>query len=163
MTIHPAFDALKLVVSAGLHHASPGDNDDSIHMPHGCQPMRDDERGPSPHQNFERFLNEPLALRIERAGGFIQDEDDGILQDGPGNGDALTLAAGELDAAVADQGGVAFRERYDEVVRVGLARGLFDLLRRRVRFSVGDVLRDAAAKQQHFLRHHGHLAAKFRR
>ncbi len=46
-------------------------------------------------------------------------------------------------------------------MRVGAARGGFDFRLGRARFSVGDVLRDRAAEEQHFLRHERHLAAQF--
>ena len=55
----------------------------------------------------ERLLDRRLDLRIERRGGLVEDQDRRVLQDHPGDGDPLALAAGELDAALADVGVVA--------------------------------------------------------
>ncbi len=68
--------------------------------------------------------------------------------------DPLALAARQLDAALADQGRVSVRQRHDEVVRLRASRGLADLLIRRIRLSVRDVLADGAMKEHRLLRHH---------
>ena len=70
------------------------------------------------------------------------------------------MAAGELDAAVADEGGVAFRERADKVVGVGEPRRLSDCGGFGAWPAVGDVLRDGAAEEQHVLRHDRELPAQ---
>ena len=44
---------------------------------------------------------------------------------------------------------------------VGAARGGFDFRLGGARLSVGDILRDRAAEEEHFLRHERHLAAQF--
>src|SRR6478752_6338285 len=41
------------------------------------------------------------ALVVEGARGFVDQEDGGVVHQGPGEGDALTLAAGELVGAAA--------------------------------------------------------------
>src|ERR1017187_7547816 len=93
-SVNPIFHGLQFLVGAGFYDPSAGDDDDSIHMPHGGESVRDDERSAPAHERFQRFLNQALALRIQRAGGFIQNEDGGILQNRTRDGDALTLAAG---------------------------------------------------------------------
>ena len=75
------------------------------------------------HEAVELLLDRRLDLRIERAGRLVEDEDRRVLEDQPGDGDALALAAGELDAALADVGVVAgaaaaVLEAEDEVVRL---------------------------------------------
>ena len=71
-------------------------------------------------------------MRVERAGGLIQDQDARVFQDDPGDGDALLLAAGELVAPLADDGVVALGQSSDAVVDGRRARGRFDLLIGRV-------------------------------
>jgi len=66
-------------------------------------------------------LDELLAFGVEVAGGFVEDEDLRLGEDGAGDGEALLLAAGELD---------------DELVGVGAA-GVFEA-------AVGDVVADGA-------------------
>lgn len=53
---------------------------------------------------FSSFFNEAhlLALRVQGRSGLIQEEDLGVSDDGPGDGDALLLAAGQLGALGAD-------------------------------------------------------------
>ena len=69
--------------------------------------MGDGDHGLALHQGRERLLDRRLDLRIERRGRLVEDQDRRVLQDHPGDGDALALAAGELDAAFADMGVVA--------------------------------------------------------
>ena len=56
---------------------------------------------------LQRVLDQPLALGVQVAGGLVQDQYGRVLQDGPRDGHPLALAAGELDAALPDQGVVA--------------------------------------------------------
>ena len=130
-------------------------------MPYGGKAVSDDKRSAAFHQRFQRFLNQAFALRIQRTGGFIQDEDGRIFQNRARNGDALALAAGEFDAALAHQRGVTFGEGLDKVVRVCLAGGLFYFFLAGAWLAVSDVVRNAPAEEQHLLGDHGHLAAKF--
>lgn len=46
------------------------------------------------------FMNEAhlLALRVQGRSGLIEEEDLGVSDDGPGDGDALLLSAGQLGA-----------------------------------------------------------------
>ena len=64
--------------------------------------MRDDDRGAPGHQIVEADLHQPLVLRVERAGRFVEQQQRRVAQDGARNRDALALAAGERDAALAD-------------------------------------------------------------
>src|SRR5690606_24363209 len=86
-------------------------------------------------------------------------QDRRVLQQHAGNGDALALAAGELDAALADLGVVAAAalgvdQFHDEVVRIGLARGLDHLFLGRVGPAVHDVLAYRAVQQRGVLGDH---------
>jgi hypothetical protein len=74
------------------------------------------------HQPVERFLDHRLILRIDRRERLVQYQDRRVAQEGAGDGDALALAAGELDAPLAHQGGVAPGQGHDEVVGIGGAR-----------------------------------------
>jgi hypothetical protein len=71
------------------------------------------------------------------------------------DGDALTLAAGENAAALADFGVVLFRQAQDEAVRVGGLRRVFNIGHARVGAAVGDVGADRVVEQQQrVLQHH---------
>ena len=76
------------------------------------------------------------------------------------DGDALALAAGELQAVLADLRVVAARERHDEVVRVSGLGGGDDLGLGRARPADRDILAHRAAKQENVLPDIGDLAAQ---
>src|SRR5262249_42627165 len=101
-----------------------------------------------------------FALRVERAGGLVHDQDGRVSKDGAGDGHALALAAGEFDTAVADQGLVALGKAGDKIVRIGLAGGVLDIGATSTGSAVGDVVGNGAAKQQYLLRHDRHLVTQ---
>ena len=72
----------------------------------------------------ERVLDLLLGVAVERARGLVEDQDRRPLEDGAGDGDALLLAAGELEAALAHHGAVALGQLGDEAVDLRHARGL---------------------------------------
>ena len=59
-------------------------------------------------QVFQGLLHQMFAFVVQGGGGFIQNQDGRVLQEHPGNGNALLLAAGELHAPFAHVGVVAF-------------------------------------------------------
>src|SRR5208282_5115633 len=122
------WNSLQFLVRARFHHLSAINDNDPIHMPHGGEPVRDDKGGSPLHQSFQRFLNKAFAFRIQGTGGFIENEDGWVLQDRARDCHALTLAAGEFDAALPHQRSVTFGEGLDKVMRVGLPAGLFYFL-----------------------------------
>ena len=65
--------------------------------------MGDDDTGAVFHEASEGVLDEFFRLGVEGGGGFVEDEDGGVFEDGAGDGDALALAAGEFDAAFASK------------------------------------------------------------
>ena len=60
----------------------------------------------------ERFS----GLGVQHTGRFVEDQDLGALEQGAGDGQTLTLPAGQTDAALADLGLVALRQSVDEIV-----------------------------------------------
>ena len=106
------------------------------------------------------LLHGGLAFRIQGARGLVQHEDGTVGQHGAGDGDALALAARELDAALAGDGVEALGQILDELQRVGRARRLTDLLHGSIGPPVGDVLGNGTVEQQRLLRHVGDLAAQ---
>ena len=59
-----------------------------------------------------------------------QDENGRVHQEGPGDGETLTLTAGEGDSALADPGVVAVGECVDEVVQLRDPGGPHHLVQR---------------------------------
>ena len=50
--VNAVFQGLQFLVGAGFHDPAGGDDDDSIHVPHGGEPVRDNERSAPAHQGF---------------------------------------------------------------------------------------------------------------
>ena len=59
---------------------------------------------------LDGFVDLHLIFRVGGTGGLVQNQDRGIFQDGPCNGDALLFAAGEPGTEVAHLGVVAIRQ-----------------------------------------------------
>ena len=104
------------------------DDEDLIGAANGGEAVGDDEGGAAAHQVGEALLNQGFGFGIEAGGGFVEDQDARIGQNGAGDGDALALAAGKLDAALADDGVVLVGERFGEFVDAGDAAGGEDVL-----------------------------------
>ena len=75
-------------------------------------------------------LDESLADGVEGARRLVEDEDAGVLEQHPGERDALLLAARQLVAALADDRVVAVGQLHDPVVDGGRPRGGVQLARR---------------------------------
>ena len=91
-------------------------------------------------QPVDRFLHQPLRLRVERGRGFVENEDRRIGEQRAGDRQPLALPAGEPRAALAEHGGIAVGELADEAVRVRRARRSLDLrIGEPIRRAVGDV------------------------
>src|SRR4051812_11767245 len=120
------------------------------------EPMRDDQRRPFAEQVFHCRLDQPLALGVETRRRLVEHDDRWIAQEHAGDRDALTLATGELDSALANLCVETLRQSLDELERMsrGCGRDYLGLSGRR---SVGDgagirdVFANAAAEQRRVL------------
>ncbi len=111
------------LVGAAFDDLSLLDDEDLVGAADGGEAVGDDEGGAALHQVAQAILDHGLGLGVERAGGLVEDEDAGVGEDGAGDGDALALAAGELDAALAYDGLVLLGEALGELVDAGYAAG----------------------------------------
>ena len=132
---------------AGVHHH------DAVGALHRRQAVGDDEGGAVGHGGFQRGLHQALALGVQRAGGFIEQQQRRVLQHGAGDADALALAAGDAHAALAQKGLVALRQRGDEVVGVGGLGGGDDVGIRRIGPAVANVVQRVGREDGAVLRH----------
>ena len=114
--------------------------------------MGDDHDGTAADEFFQDFLDQLLALQIDLAGGLIEDQDGRIAENRAGQGNPLPLPAGDLAPLGTDDGVVAVGQFVlDEAVRVGLIGGVDDLLHRRLRRAVADVVAHRIVEQQRIL------------
>lgn len=109
--------------------------------------MRDDDGGAVFGELLEGFLDDILALVIEGAGGFVEDQDRRVLKEDAGDRETLLLAAGELDAALTDIGVIAVRKFHYEVVSIGELGGFDYLFAGRAGFAVAYVLDDGSGEE----------------
>src|SRR6516164_5746567 len=91
------------------------------------QAMRDHDRRSSLAQVLDRALNLPLGFRIERSRRLVEQDNRRVLEQGACDGDALALAAGDLQAVLADLGVVPAGKCRDEIVRISRFGGGDDL------------------------------------
>ena len=117
------------------------------------------ERRAPGHQAVERALDDGLVLGVDRRQRLVENEDRRVAQQRPRDRKPLALSAREPQAALADQSGVALRQRGDEVVRIGGARRRDDLRRRRIGLAEPQIVLDRAVEQISVLPHHGDLRA----
>ena len=101
---------------AAFDDAAVIEHEDLVGIDDGRQAVRDDQGGAFARDLLEFGLDDLLGARIQRAGRFVEHEDRGILEQRARDRDALLLAAGQLQAALADAGVVALRQARDEIV-----------------------------------------------
>src|SRR5229473_2695699 len=115
------------LVRAFLDDAATIEHDEPVHPADRRQPVGDRDHGAPFHQPGELLLDRRLDLGIEGRGRLVEHQDRRILEDHPGQRDALALAARQLDAALADMGieaapAMPVLEALDELGRVGAPR-----------------------------------------
>ena len=89
------------------------EDDDLVGVDDGREAMGDDDRGPARGDALQGLLDRRLGPAVEGAGRLVEDQDRRVLEQGSGDRDALLLAAGKLEAALADLA----------LIAVGQARG----------------------------------------
>jgi len=89
-------------------------NQDFVGVDHGGEAVGDDERGAVAGDVFQRLLDFAFGVGVEGGGRLVEQKDGRVFQDRAGDGDALFLAAGELEAAFADGRLIAIGQFRDE-------------------------------------------------
>ena len=136
------------------------EDDDQVGVADRREPVRDHEGGAAGEQPPERLLDLALGADVDRRGRLVEDQDPGVGEQRPREGDELTLAEREPRPALAELRLVAVLELEDEAVGADRLRRRGDLRRWRVRSRERDVLGDGAAEEEPFLRHDPELTAE---
>ena len=152
----------EFVVSPGLDDASVVEHQNAGRIAHGGEPVGDDEGGAALHDLIERLRNARLGHRVERAGGFVENEDRRVFQQCAGDGEALALAAGQEPAALADPRFKAVRVAVDEIERLCPRSGFAQFRVGRVRLADPQVFADRTVEQKRLLKHDANVAAQAR-
>src|SRR5581483_4111189 len=107
----------QFVVRAVLDDAAVLDGDDPIGASNRGEPVSDNEDRP-PFTNPPHILmDDAFAFVIERAGGFVENQNARIAHQGARDRDALTLSTREAASAFADHRLIAFTQLENEVMR----------------------------------------------
>ena len=102
-------------------------NDISIHD--GAQAVRNNDGGPLLAQSCHGFLNAPLRQAVKGGGGLIQQQYEGVAQQGTGEGHPLLLPTTQAQPAFPDHGLVVLRKALcDGLVYGGSFGGLVDVV-----------------------------------
>ena len=118
----------QLPMVALLHSVAAVQHHDAVGIPDCGQPVGDDEGGASLHQTLQRLAHLAFVDCVQMGRGLVQDQYGSILQQGPGDGQPLALASGELHSPLPDHCVVPVGERGDEIMSVGLPGRLLHFL-----------------------------------
>ncbi len=114
--------------------------------------MGDHQCGAALGDRFKRGLDIPLGLGVERRGGFVEHQDRRVLQDCPGDGDALFFAARKLQPALADERVVALGQAVDQTADLCQPRRFDNIRLTRAGPAIADVIADGIVEQHRVLR-----------
>ena len=78
---------------AGLGNGPAREYKNLIRVDDGAEAVRDDDGCPASGQAIKSLLDPLLGFRVQGRGGFVEERDARILEDGASDGDALTLTA----------------------------------------------------------------------
>ena len=101
-----------------------------------------------------------LGLQIEVGGGLVEDEDAGMGQEGPRQGDQLALARRQGLAPFMDDGVDPVGHPLDQLGEPHRAHGLLDLVVGGLGPGEGDVVADGPGEEERLLGDHAELAAQ---
>ena len=110
--------------------------------------MGDDDDRLAPDHLGNGGVHFLLILRVQKSGGLVQHHDGSVLQNRPGQGDPLPLAAGKPFAAIAGHGIDSFFQPFQKFSALSPFRRRQHLLVRGVRLSQADVLLERAVKEE---------------
>src|SRR5260370_14964557 len=90
------------------------EDEDAVSMLNGAEAVRDDECGAAAEKAVEGIADLQLGFCVHARGRFVEDEEGGIVGEGPGGIDELALADGKRGGSLVDGGAYAFREPFEE-------------------------------------------------
>ncbi|CAN4000066.1 Bifunctional chorismate mutase/prephenate dehydratase, partial [Dysosmobacter welbionis] len=157
---HPGIEAAgggQLLMGALLHDAALLQHQNLVRTHDGGQAVGDHDNGAATGQLGERFLDQSLVLGVRKGGRLIEDHDGRVLQNGPGQGDALLLAAGEISPLGANRGVHTLGQLLQNVSALGSRQRREHLLPGSVGAGSPDIFKDGGFEQAAVLEHKGNL------
>jgi hypothetical protein len=89
-------------VAAFFDDAAFVQDDEAVHRGDGGEAVGDGNHGFAFHHFVEAFLDGSFDFGVERAGGFVKQQNRRVFEHNAGDGDTLALAAGKFHAAFAN-------------------------------------------------------------
>ena len=89
---------------APLHNLPLVQHANQIGLHDRAESVRNHQHGVPLFELVDGLLHQPFALRVEGAGGLIENQQLWIAKDGAGEGEPLSLATAEAVAPFPDQG-----------------------------------------------------------
>src|SRR5436309_8066908 len=148
----------ELRVRSRLGELAVTEDEDAVGALDGGEPVCDHDARPPREELVHGVLKEPLGLRIDAGRRLVEDQDGGIVHQGPREGKELALALGQVRATLLDRGLVRAGQLLHEAVGVRALAGGHDRLPRGVRPSRREVLRHRAREEEDVLEHEPHVA-----
>ena len=130
-------------------------NDDEVGALHRADPLGDDELGHIGELG-QGMADARLGGSIHGAGGVIENQHLGVLEQGTGDAEALLLAARHVDAPLAQIGVQAVGHPVQELVGVGSPAGLPQLFIGGIGIAPFQIVPDGAGEEQVLLEHDAH-------
>ena len=152
----------QLVMGAPLDDAALVHNHNAVRVADGRQTVGNDKGSTSTHQSVHAVLHQLLGAGIDGRGGLIQDEHRRVGHSGPGNGNELPLALGQVGSVSGEHGVVSVRQAADKAVCVGQLGRRLTLLVGGLQVAVADVFQHCAGKQVGILKDDAQGAAQVR-
>ena len=138
-----------------LHNVALLHHQNVVGVLNGAKAVRHHDAGAVLHITLQGLLYVLLRFGVEGGGGFVQNKNGRIAQNGSGNANALPLPAAEFAAALAHVGLVAAGQALYKIVGESGFGGGFYLRLRGVGQAKNDVVFDGIVEQNAVLRHQG--------
>src|SRR5712691_3770511 len=147
LVVRPPFDNLTI-----LQHQ------DEVSLSHRAQAVRHNKRGAAVHHRDHGLVDAPFRFHVNAGGGVIEDQDWGVEQDRPGDGEALALSPRQRHPALAYRGIIAVAKTHDLVVQLGDLGRPDHLLKGGMTRPIGDIVTDSGTEEVDVLLHNAHIA-----
>src|SRR4030042_609473 len=135
-----------------LRHPTLLEDNDPIPSVGRSNSMGDQDVRLSPEELLQSVKDPLFRLDVYRGEPVIENEDRCIHQDCPGNGNTLSLSAGERDSLLADHGIHACWKFNHLIINLCNSGRLFNLLKRGIGPSEGNIFLNRIGKEKGVLR-----------
>ncbi len=144
-------------VGPSFDDSPPFEDQDPVRATDGRESMGDDENGSARNELAQGLLDEGFVVGVHQDGGFIQDQDGGVAQESPCDGEPLALPGRECCAPQADDRVVTVRQLHNEIIGPGGPNRGLDLVGRSPGPSHAEIRRHRVFKEKRLLKHKAHL------